>query len=378
MKIAFDAKRVFNNQTGLGNYSRVLTRQLVKQFPENNYFLYTPKVKIFNEFLSTEPNVKRILPTGIISKTLSSIWRKSLLRKELLKKEIKIYHGLSNELPVGIEKTTIKSIVTIHDLIFLKYKKNYPWIDKQIYTQKFRSAVNRADKVIATSIQTKRDIMSNYGTEPSKIVVIYQDCDDGFKKVFTERQKYAVAKKYNLPGSYILSVGTFERRKNHLSLLKAFHALNNDHFQLVLVGKRGDAYPEIIDFIKKNKLKDKVIIRQNIDFIDLPVIYQSAHLFVYPSFYEGFGIPILEALHSRIPVITSNISSMPEVAGNAAILVDPTDLKQLTKALKMGISDYDLRTQLLENALGQLKQFDSSLLAEKLMDVYQSLLKPEY
>ncbi len=374
MRIGFDAKRIFNNQTGLGNYSRSLVRGLVKADPENQFDLYTPEIKIFNDFLLAEPNVNRYLPNGFLSKTFPGLWRNQWMPKDLIKNKTQIYHGLSNELPLGIEHSGIKSVVSIHDLIFLHEPQNYAWPDRQIYRRKFKSAVSRADIVVATSQQTKRDIIHFYGTDPNKIEVIYQDCDPAFGEICSDEAKAAVSKKYKLSEQFILSVGTLEKRKNHLSLLKAFHQAKLENINLVLVGKKGDAYHEITDFINSNHLQKKVTIINQVDYTDLPCLYQLAHVFVYPSLLEGFGIPVLEALRSGVPVITSNCSSLPEVAGNAAVLVDPKNIDEIKAALEKACFDDELRARLIANSENQIKKFDGQFLAKDLMEVYKRLV----
>lgn len=374
MRIGFDAKRIFNNQTGLGNYSRSLIKGLLKEFPQNQYDLYTPEIKIFKDFLLSEPNVNRFLPEGFIAKTFPGLWRNQWVLKDLIKNKTQIYHGLSNELPKGIEHTDINSVVSIHDLIFLHEPQNYSWIDRQIYKSKFKSAVNRANIVIAASEQTKRDIIHFYGTDPNKIEVIYQDCDHAFNEIYPDEVKAAVTNKYKLPGQFILSVGTLEKRKNHISLLKAFQQAKLENISLVLVGKKGDAYRDIIDFIGLNQLQKCVTIIKQVDYADLPCLYQLAHVFVYPSLFEGFGIPVLEALKSRVPVVTSNTSSLPEVAGNAAILVNPTNIDEIKIALEKACFDNAQRGELITNAIHQIKKFDGKILAEQLIEVYKKLV----
>lgn len=371
MRIGFDAKRVFNNQTGLGNYSRSLIKGLLNEFPHNQYDLYTPKIKIFSDFLKSEPNVKRFMPEGFISKLFPGLWRNQWLLKDLIKNKTQIYHGLSNELPIGIEHTDIKSVVSIHDLIFLHEPQNYSWIDRQIYQRKFKSAVSRSNIIVAASEQTKNDIIHYYSTDPNKIEVIYQDCDAAFGESYSDEIKSVIAKKYKLPAKFILSVGTLEKRKNHLSLLKAFHEAKLENINLVLVGKKGNAYRDIIDFIGLNQLQKRITIINQVDYADLPSLYQLASVFVYPSLYEGFGIPVLEALRSRVPVITSNISSLPEVAGNAAILVEPTNINELKNALEKTCFDNELRAELIRKSEGRIKKFDGKLLADQLIEVYK-------
>ncbi|HEY1871708.1 MAG TPA: glycosyltransferase family 1 protein, partial [Chitinophagaceae bacterium] len=206
MNIGFDAKRAFHNQTGLGHYSRTLIHSLAKYFPAHEYFLFNPKPSSLFQF--NQKNIHEVLPHGFPSTTFTSAWRSSWVKKDLKKLNIDLYHGLSHEIPVGIDQTQIKSIVTIHDLIHERYPEQYNPVDVKIYNKKFRYACKHADKVITISEQTKNDILDFYKTPAEKIVVTYQSCNPAFGELLTEAQKKIVQLKYDLPAKFFLYVGS--------------------------------------------------------------------------------------------------------------------------------------------------------------------------
>lgn len=369
MKIGFDAKRAFHNQTGLGNYSRFILTALFKQESNHSFYLYSPKVPVdHQEFLAPFPDVhlrqnKSALP--------NFAWRSIMLERELKRDGIDIFHGLSNELPVfGLHKK-LKRVVTVHDLIFLRYPELYPFIDREIYKAKFKMAIERADKIIAISTQTKNDIIEFFKVKESKIDVVFQDCDMHFKIIKNQEEKDAVKIKYKLPERFILSVGTIEKRKNQLALVKAFHELNED-IHLVLIGKRTSYFNEIKSYIDSNKIPG-IHFPENIEFTDLPAIYQSAEIFVYPSLFEGFGIPIIEAMHSHVPVITSTGSCFSETAGDAALFCHPEDPGLMTENMRELINNEALKSSLKAKGIEQVKKFSENKIAAELLNLYQKL-----
>ncbi|WP_316816033.1 glycosyltransferase family 1 protein [Pedobacter nyackensis] len=370
MNIGFDGKRAANNLTGLGNYSRSLIAHLAKYFPQNQYFVYSPKVKDkpqINAFLQTE-GISLKLP-----ETKSLLWRSLGIKNQLKKDHIDIFHGLSHELPIGIHKTGIRSIVTIHDLIFIKFPQNYGFIDRSIYRLKTRYACKHADRIIAISEQTKQDIIQLFKTDPNKIEVVYQSCDDSFKSQANNDTKKLVKEKYDLPVKYILNVGTIETRKNLVNLVKALQHIDQN-YKLVVIGKKTAYYKLVEKEIQKLGLQDRVVFLKDIPFTDLPVIYQMASLFAYPSVYEGFGIPIIEALYSHVPVVAATGSCLEEAGGPNSLYVHPDDHLALSKVINDVLANPSLQADMKEKGLVYVQKFNNENISRQMMQLYHKTL----
>jgi len=360
MKVGFDAKRAFHNDTGLGNYSRFVIEGLLKYFPENEYFAYSPKLS------NREIGIKGIMPKN------KFIWRSWLIKNDLQCDGIQIYHGLSNELPFGKMPSGIKTVVTIHDLIFERYPKLYPFFDRLIYKIKFRKACKNADAIVAVSEQTKRDIIDFYGINPEKIHVIYQDCDTVFQQKLSVEDIGKVKEKYQIKKKYILSVGTIIERKNQLTLVKAFQKLGLSNYELVLVGGKSSYQNEIELYIQKHNLSNIKILNK-VSFQDLPAIYQGSELFVYPSSFEGFGIPIVEALHSGVPVVAATGSCLEEAGGKGALYANPLVINNLSDKILQILVNKNLKTELIEAGEKHIKQFSAERVAGQLNKLYLKL-----
>ncbi len=374
MKIGFDAKRAFYNRAGLGNYSRNTIQYLSKYYPDNQYFLFSPKTKNSINFVQKLKNhnsnsIKIVSPTGFFEKEFSSLWRTFLMNKDIKKHEIDIFHGLSNEIPRNIDSSKTQSIVTIHDLIFLRFPELYKPIDRYIYNKKFKYACQRADKIIAISKQSKQDIVDFYKINPNKIDIVYQGCCPVYYKMVGEDKKLAVKKKYNLPAKFILNVGTIEKRKNIFSVIKAIYHGKID-YPLVIVGKKTDYLKEINIFIEKKKISNKILFLHDVDFIHLPTIYQMSSLFIYPSIFEGFGIPIIEAINSKIPVITTNTSCLPEAGGEHSIYVEPYNIEQIADAIKRVLNNKDVAEKMIQKSYTFVQKFREQNVANQLMKCY--------
>lgn len=369
LKIGFDGKRAANNLTGLGNYSRSLIKHLADQFPEHEYLVYAPKVKSARQidaFFEKE-NIKLKLP-----KSGPFLWRTLNILKDLTQDECQIFHGLSHEIPLAIQHTRIKSIVTIHDLIFLRFPQYYKLIDRKLYEWKSKSACKRADKIIAISEKTKEDIINLYGINPEKIEVIYQSCDDSFKTAFPKEKLSRIKATYKLPDKYLLNVGTIEERKNLKLAVQALKEVNEE-YKLVVIGKQTAYFNSVEKEIEKLGLKNRILFLKNIPFTDLPGIYQMANVFVYPSFYEGFGIPIIEALYSGVPVVAATGSCLEEAGGTNSLYVSPNDATGLAKAINQIIENPQLQKEMKEKGLEFVQKFNSSVVTEQLMNCYLSL-----
>lgn len=370
MNIGFDAKRSLFNRSGLGNYSRSTITLLSKFYPQNKFFLFASKK---NESLfQISENQILIEPKSGFYRLFSTLWRSWGIYKQIKSQNIDLYHGLSNELPIRIRKASVKSVVTIHDLIFLRYPEYYSFFDRWIYTQKFKHACRVADKIIATSEATKKDIISFFGIESSRIEVVYQTCDAIFRLPVSVTKKKEIIRKYDLPEKYVLYLGTIEKRKNALSLIKAYLA-ENIQTPLLIAGKPTAYLDEIKAYLIKHPDEDRIYFRHSIETQDLPALYQASSLFVYPSVFEGFGIPILEALCSGVPVITSTGSCFSETGGDAAIYCDPCDIDQLGKSISTVLSNETLRKSMIEKGFAQSLKFSDEKVAANLMKVYTGL-----
>ena len=373
MNIGFDAKRVVQNNTGLGNYGRYAIEILSRYYPDNQYFLFAPKRKE-NERLNmllAQKNVSFVFPSGI-SRFIPSAWRTIGIRKDLLNNRIELFHGLSNELPIGIGHLKMKSVVTVHDLIFLRYPEYYNTIDRWIYRWKFRRACRVADKIIAVSECTKRDIISFFSVPEEKIAVIYQGCHPQFQRSVTEEKKCEIREKYKLPHRFLLYVGSIEPRKNLLTAVKALSRLPED-IQLVAIGRTTPYQAKVEAYAWQSDVKSRLHIRNNIPFGDLPAIYQSADIFLYPSFFEGFGIPVIEALSSEVPVIAATGSCLEEAGGPNSVYVNPEDDRELAARILEILNDEALANRMKIAGKSYVKKFDDEQIASEIIRIYQTL-----
>jgi len=375
MRIGFDAKRAFFNNTGLGNYSRDSIRLLSQFYTDNKYFLYTPKNTKNSRlsFLKDRDNTFIRTPQSLLNKALKSYWRSKSIVRDLFTNKIDIYHGFSHELPLGIEKTSIKTVVTIHDLIFIHYPRLFRLIDRKIYNKKFKSACLRANKIIAVSQQTKQDIIDFFEIPESKITVVYQGCNKVFQSPVSDNIKQAILSKYNIQQDYLLYVGSIEERKNLLTLLKTLKELPNQ--KLVIIGNGKSYKVKCLRYIAKNNLSDRVMLLSRISLEEMTAIYQSALIMIYPSIFEGFGIPILEALFCKTPVITSKDGCFSEAGGPNTKYINPLSIQEMKEAIGEILNSSDLQKEMRTKGFEYAQNFTDDKIANNLMSVYKSLIK---
>jgi glycosyltransferase involved in cell wall biosynthesis len=374
MRIGFDAKRMLNNPTGLGNYARILVNALMRDYARNEYLLFSPTAKgeLFHQI---HGDFEMHFPGTKWAQSVHPWWRSYGMTHDLLKNRVAIYHGLSNELPLNIHKYGIQTVVTIHDLIFLRHTEQYPWIDRQIYTLKTKYAVKHADKVIAVSQETKRDLIELYGVPEKKIAVIYQSVNDKFYQKVQEEEKASVAKRYKLPERYILNVGSFFPRKNQIRLIEAFDRIKDQiDGGLVLVGHSGSMLSDIQKFIAEKNLSTRIHTMTDISNADLPAVYQSASLFVYPSLLEGFGVPVLEALASGVPVIATRGGAIEEAAGESSLFVNPNSAEDIAEKILSVWQDEILGKKMISAGYLHAQTMTDRIFASQMMQIYESIL----
>jgi glycosyltransferase involved in cell wall biosynthesis len=334
------------------------------------YFLYNPKKNNTYNLNNYNKSVIEVLPENYLLKKISAIWRLYFVSNKIKKQNLAIYHGLSGEIPIGLP-VRIKKIVTIHDLIFIRYPNLYSYFDRKIHFLKFKYSAKNSDIIVAISQQTKNDIISFLDISEDKIKVIYQGCNSVFKQYFTEIEIENTIKKHNLPKNYILNVGTIEKRKNLLIILKS---ITNTNKNLVVIGKKTDYFNEIWSYIISNNLKNKVFFLNNLSLEEMAIIYQKATLFIYPSIFEGFGIPIIEALYSKTPVITSTGSCFSEAGGNHSIYIDPENSEELREAIELVWNNPSKRIEMQEKGFEFVQKFNDENIAKNWQQLYKSLL----
>ena len=393
MIIGYDAKRAFRNNTGLGNYSRMLiggvwnegcrTKNSVGANNDLPILLYTPSVKGRYEHYFDEVGGRRYEVGGMVIRVPKGIWRlaPSVWRSVGVSCAVKhdgveLFHGLSHELPYGLPKR-VKKVVTMHDLIVMRFPEFFKPADRVIHRLKMRHACRVADVVVAISEQTKRDLVELMGIEEEKIRVVYQSCDSAFWGVKgseegvkgSERTNVEVREKYGLPERYILCVGTLEERKNQMRVIEAMKRLPEE-VALVLVGRPRGTYGQQI----LQSASDRIRLLSKADFADFPALYNGAVASVYMSRFEGFGIPVLESMCCDCPVLTSDVSSMPEAGGDAALYAAPDDVEAIARQLLRLCEDEDLRQQCIEKGRIHRMKFAPEKVSADMMAVYRSLL----
>ena len=368
--LAFDAKRAFHNPTGLGNYSRFILSGLADRYADRySFHLMNPKPgPLFSE---RDPILKEERPEGIYS-TFSSLWRSAGMYKDLRKMDVRLFHGLSNELPAGLSLQNIRSIVSIHDLIFESHPQFYRPADRWIYQKKFRSAAQNADRVLCVSARTREELIERYGIAEEKIFVHYQSCHTAFQKNGDPKKDRQVLKELNLPDQYALSVGTVEPRKNLRSSLEALKELD---IPLVVIGKGGAYRKQCMDFATENGMGHRLFWLSDIVAEQLASLYRCAALSLYPSEVEGFGIPIIEALFSRCPVVTNRKGVFPEAGGPDSWYVDPREPEEIRSAIRSILDDTkDAESRTAKGLAYAQKHFDPDGLIDQLNGHYQELL----
>ncbi len=378
MNIGIDAKRIFFNHSGLGNYSRRFCIALARNLPDDRFHLYSPKtVPSGNPYLdeTTRDNVRIVLPENNLYRLMNgSLWRSALITKQIQKDKIDIYYGLSNEIPFGIRKQALKKIVVIHDLIFLRYPELYPPADVFFYKKKTRYAAMYADHIIAASEQTKQDIIDFYGVNPERITVLYP-CSAA---MFYEGEPEDSGQFFAPPGKYIISIGAITPRKNLLKTVMALDRIK-DRFDLdlVVIGTAtglGKKYlGKIMEYISKHNLSGRVHFLGNVPYNFVPDLCRNAEMMIYPSQFEGFGMPIVEGLFSGIPVITSKGGCFPEAGGDAAIYIDPSNEKEISSWIETIMNSPELRKNLAEKGLAYAERFKQKNIEDEIISFHRSI-----
>ncbi len=372
MKIAIDCHTLeIENWAGKEQFLNFIIQELIKLDKINEFVLYFRRPVVPYKRLPLNWQTRSInLPTPL--------WQIFVLLDCLIKKIDILFAPCAYLLPAL--NFFMPAVIIIFDLTtFLpEIKETHKKTTRLREGMVLKLAIKNSIKSIAISANTKQDAVKWFKVDPNKIKVIYGAASSRYCLIKNTEQINKILTKHQLPNKFILTVGTLEPRKNHKRLIEAYNHLINYRnladFKLVMVGKKGWYYDEIFAKVKQLKLEKKVIFTDYLPDDDLPYLYNAATCFVYPSLYEGFGLPVIEAMACGCPVITSNISSLPEVVGEAAILVNPYNSDEIARALAEVLTNSSLRYKLRRDGLKQAQKFSWARTATEILDLFGSLV----
>lgn len=371
MLIGIDASRTVTRQpTGTEHYARGLIRALMELETTHRLRLYFNTPPPEGLFPRSEGIEWRVIPWP-------RLWTHLCLALELVRHPPDVLFVPSHVLPLVCP---VPGVVTVHDLGYLVYPEAHTRFDRWYLDWTTRRHTRVAAHLLADSEATQRDLVRHYGADPQRISVVYPGLDPLFRPVEDPGRLAAVRQRYHLARDYVIHVGTLQPRKNLPRLLDAFEVLprylptTRPVPQLVLVGKRGWLADPIV--ARAEAMEERVRLLGHVAREDLPALLSGARALVMPSLYEGFGFPVLEAMACGTPVVASNVSSLPEVAGEAALLVDPHDTEALTEALVRVLTDVELRQSLRQRGLQRARQFTWRAAAEETLRVLKEVGVP--
>ena len=379
MKIGIDVSLAVGQRSGIGNYAYNMAKELAKIDKKNAYtlfpffyYIYHPEFKGFETSISN-PNFK-LKYKHLSKKWIDYIWMESGIDKKEIIGDVNIFHSTSFSAPENVKS---KLVVTIYDVSFITHPQFHQKANIEHCNYGTMEAVKHADIIIAISEHTKDDLIKYFNCPSEKIKVTYLGYDkEIFRPIKEEAEIEKVLKKHKIDKPFILNLGTVEPRKNIEGLIRAYSLLANnlkDKYDLVIGGGKGWLDSDLYPLIQELKLEDKIKFLGYVDEEDLAYLYSATACFIYPSFYEGFGLPVLEALACGAPVISSDISSIPEVIGEAGILIDPRKNEEISAAIGKLLDDTSLQDTLKKKALLQAKKFSWEKCATQTLEIYESL-----
>lgn len=367
MEIFFDAKRLFYNKTGLGNYARWLIKSYLEHHPEDFLYLLKPGHK-------SSPWQKDFEMDGIKSIEYSNpLGLTRIFGLSNIISQGSIFHGLSGEIPRLDNKKCIKSIVTIHDVIFRSRKNDYSMIDRNIYHLKTKYAVNHASHIISISQKTKSELIRFYDVDPNNISVVYQNCASQFYEPIDADLRSRFCKQYGLPSTYFISVGSFNPRKNQRSILEALKKTKLlNRIPVVFIGE-GSMKKEFKETVLKMELDKWCFFPEKVSTKELCAAYANAVALIYPSLNEGFGIPAVEALAIGIPVIGHEQTAVEEAAGMGGVFINTTEPELFAQKLNELAHNSELRRDLIAKGKAHIKNFSEKITMNQQKFIYENL-----
>lgn len=330
--------------------------------------------KSYTGKLTKSARLRLAYPVDTVSRTKRVLWENMVLPFRLRKEKEIVYHSLAYVLPLICP---CKSIVTIHDLIALQYPGLCQKESAAYFGYMLPRTITRANKIIAVSQKVKSDILNSFDIDPEKVSVIYHGVDPAFKKVTDNTLLEETRREYRLPGKFILFVGNLEPKKNIYRILEAFAILKKSRaieHSMVFAGKKGWKMNDLDRAIAAHGLEECVHITGYVEKAHLPALYSLADVFVFPSLYEGFGLPVVEAMACGTPALISNAGALPEIGGDACVQADPYDVSSIAEAMYSLLSDAPLRERCAREGLSRAGLFSWEKTAQETMKVYQSLI----
>ena len=378
MRIAIDCTAGFQQWAGIGRYTRGLVRALAALDRANDYVLFHFRGARNNtdNWITPTPNFQD-KPISFSERTVGMIWYHLgiPLPVDFFVGSADLYHSPDFVLP-PVRRG--RAVVTVHDLSFMLFPECAEEGLRRYLDRMVPHSLSRADLVLADSANTQNDLICLLDVPPEKVEVVYPAAEPHFRRVEDPPVLSKVRQKYKVPDSFILSVGTLEPRKNLVRLVKAYRRLKRESAftpKLLISGREGWLFQDIYKAVADAGLEDDVKFVGYVAEEDLPALYSMAEALVFPSLYEGFGFPPLEAMACGTPVVCSTRSSLPEVVGEAAVLVDPHDVPALADAIHSVIDSPDLRARLVQKGLVQAQKFSWEKTAEKVLGLYSRLLE---
>lgn len=369
MKIAIDATVLPEKMGGAGIYVLNLIKVLSKIDRKNKYFIFIEKRNIKKFKLGDNFH---LIGIKSMPRSLRLLWEQIVFPFLLRRYKIEVLHSPRYTIP--LLRFAWKSVVTFHDLLFLLFPKKHNVLKRFFYGRMLPIAAKKAERIIAVSSATKKDIAKLLNIPSEKIEVINLGIDSSYHPI-EKKELQDFRRKEEIFGSFILYVGTLKKRKNVLNIIKAYKKIKEKKIKekLVIVGNKSGEYQNIYKTVKNLGLKKDVFFTGYVDEKLLPFYYNSASLFIYPSLYEGFGLPVLEAMASGTPVITSNVSSLPEVAGDAALLVNPHDVEEMAEMMQKVLNNEELQEKMREKGLKRAKLFSWERCARETLNLYKEI-----
>jgi glycosyltransferase involved in cell wall biosynthesis len=364
MKIAFDLRRIKN--PGIGRYMKCLVEAVVQSAPEHEYLLILPPGEE-EAVVCTGTNVEKITP----SLKYYSLREQVDLPRILHKKKIDLLHSPHFNIPLI---RVCPMVVTIHDVIYLACQEDLPsFVGRMYYRAMMAAAVRRADRIITDSEYSKRDIQRFFKAEDDRLDVIYPGVDQSIRKNVDSVKLCEVKSRLGIVSPYLIYTGIYKLRKNHAGLLRAFKTFvdKGGHAQLVIAGPMEDGEEMLRRLAQDLGVADRVVFTGFVEHGDLPALYSGASVYACPSLYEGFGFTVLEAMACGVPVVCSRETSLPEVAGAAALYADARNPQEFGNALYRVFRDQALRAMLVNKGMNNLQRFQWKHAAERTLAVYE-------